>query len=255
MLDSHADQSREFAVYRGRTYRVVSGDGHWPQIVLVTFEDDPNMTGLDRCAAMRYVGRNGIDHYRVGLEQLDALYESSDAVIEEVSLSDSAGRTEHRVDLLTERLEQQRLEFLEEQRRSAESNGFQTGVFAVYQGHTYPASHPPAVGSRITLTAPDDEAAGALRGLDADPKDVTGRTRSVPLAELEQWFRSTWTFHQGDQPFVSEGIREHRIRGRYVGSSWGYFNYVLNGDYEVAPLLRTLTDLTEERVDLLTTRG
>ena len=40
-----------------------------------------------------------------------------------------------------------------------------------------------------------------------------------------------------------------------MGSSWGYFNYVLNGDYEVAPLLRTLMDLTEERLDLLTTRG
>jgi hypothetical protein len=237
MSDEDAGQSHEVAVYRGETYRAESDDNHWPQIVLITFEDDPSMTGLDRCAARRYVGRGGIDHYRVGLEQLDALYESPEST----------------VDRLPERLEQQRSELRDVQRRSAESNGFRTGVFAVYRGRTYPAGEPPAVGATVTLTAPDDEAAQALQGFDADPKDATGRTRLVPLAELEQLYRSTWTFHQDGAPFVSEGIDEHRIRGRYVGSSWGYFNYVLNGGYEIAPLLRSLTDLTEERVDLLTT--
>ena len=83
-------------------------------------------------------------------------------------------------------------------------------------------------------------------------RPVTGPPRWADVkARRDEAVRRT----RSDQPFVSEGIREYRIRGRYVGSSWGYFNYVLNGNYEVAPLLRTFTDLTQPRVDLLTTRG
>ena len=245
MSDGDGAQRAEFAVYRGRVYRVVPGDGFWPQIIVATFEDDPSMTGLDRCAARRYVGRPGVDHHRVGLEQLDALYESSSDFA-----GDAAELAGHGVDRLAERSARYRAELLAAQRRSAESNGFRTGVFAVYRGRTYPAAEVPA-DSRIALTAPDEDAARSLDGLDADPRDATGRTRLVPVAQLAQWYRSTWTFHLDGEPFVSEGIDGHRIRGRYVGGSWGYFGHVLNGDYEVSPLLRTLTDLTEERVDLL----
>jgi hypothetical protein len=118
-----------------------------------------------------------------GPDQLDALYESFDGFSsasdasagEATSIASAAALAVHYADRLPEHRERQRLEFLAEEQAVARANGFRTGVFAVHQGHR-------------------PEAARSLDGFDADPGDETGRTRLVPVAELEKWYRSTWTF-------------------------------------------------------------
>lgn len=125
----------------------------------------------------------------------------------------------------------------------AAAEDYRTGTFAVFQGHTYAAGSTPNVRSEITIL----------------PED--GREQRVGVDELEEWYRTSWTFLWESQPFSVLGVEDGKIKGQYKGGShlfaWDLLDREIgpDGKHEIYTILidpQYVEHLTEHREDLLT---
>jgi hypothetical protein len=162
--------------------------------------------------------------------------------------------TEHREDLLGP------LHAL--MRRLAEANHFRPGAYAIYRGRRCPAAAEADASGRIALTSVDPDTAGALP---VDPQDPSGDHHLAVPEQLDAWYQSQWTFHWHGGPFEAVGTVDGRIKGVYTGASWGFVDsYQLTQEpapdgvhrqYTVEADLDSVTDLEEQRTDLLAGRS
>jgi hypothetical protein len=120
---------------------------------------------------------------------------------------------------------------------------YRTGTFAVFQGTTYPATSQANVRGEIAIL----------------PED--GREQRVGIDELEEWYRTSWTFIWEGQPFSVLGVEDGKIKGQYKGGShrfaWDMLEQETAPDgthqiYTVRLDPEFAQHLTEHREDLLT---
>jgi len=125
----------------------------------------------------------------------------------------------------------------------AAADEYRTGTFAVFQGRTYVASSQTNVRREITIL----------------PED--GREQRVGVDELEEWYRTSWTFVWEDQPFSVLGAWDGKIKGQYKGGShmfaWDRLEREAGPDgahqiYTIRLAPEHVRQLTEHREDLLT---
>lgn len=126
----------------------------------------------------------------------------------------------------------------------AAADEYRTGTFAVFQGRTYGASSQMNVRREITIL----------------PED--GREQRVGVDELEEWYRTSWTFIWEGQPFSVLGVQDGKIKGQYKGGSHMFAWEMLEREpgpngaahqiYTVRLDPEDVQHLTEHREDLLT---
>lgn len=127
------------------------------------------------------------------------------------------------------------------------------GRYAVYRGHTYSAGGDGS-GGRITLIRERGDEP-TPEGLEPYPQDTPGRTYFAPLDRVEQWYSSTWTFRWKNESFSVIGVRDGVVSGYYTGGNGAFAEQYLRRtgpiDYQGQFPLSEITDLTEQRDDLL----
>lgn len=125
----------------------------------------------------------------------------------------------------------------------AAADEYRTGTFAVFQGRTYVAGSQTNVRGEITIL----------------PED--GREQRVGVDELEEWYRTSWTFVWESQPFSVLGVQDGKIKGQYKGGSHMFAWEMLEREtdpegmhqiYTVRLDPKHVQHLTEHREDLLT---
>ena len=123
---------------------------------------------------------------------------------------------------------------------------------AVYRGQVYRALSDDRA-PLITLCV--DGGGPVPEGLEPDPHGP-GDCYLVDPRQVTAWYSSRWTFRWKGEPFSSSGAREGRITGYYMGGKGSAFAdaYLMRLgaiEYEGDFPLEEVTDLTEERFDLL----
>jgi hypothetical protein len=134
----------------------------------------------------------------------------------------------------------------------AEARPYGPGQHVDYQGHVYRSigdSRSPV----ITLCVEDGDP--VPEGLELDPQRSAGFYLVNPR-DVTAWYSADWTFRWKGELFSSYGAREGRIRGYYQGTKGAVFAdaYLTRMgaiEYEGTFPLEEVTDLTEERFDLL----
>lgn len=123
------------------------------------------------------------------------------------------------------------------------AGGYRAGTYAVFQGRTYAAGATPNIRGEIVII----------------PED--GREQRVGVDELEDWYRTSWTFVWEGQPFSVLGLVDGKIKGQYKGGShlfaWEMLDREPGPDgqrdiYTVSLDPQDARNLTEHREDLLT---
>jgi len=136
----------------------------------------------------------------------------------------------------------------------ANSRPYGPGRFVEYRGYTYRAltnDQAPMITLRV------DEGDPVPEGLKLDPLGRPGRYLVSP-ADVTAWYGCDWTFRWKGELFSSGGARDGRINGYYLGTKGAAFadaHLTRTGaiEYEGTFPLEEVTDLTEERYDLLAT--
>jgi hypothetical protein len=123
------------------------------------------------------------------------------------------------------------------------ADAYRSGTFAVFQGRTYPADAKQNIRGEITLLP------------EGGPAQLVG------IDELEDWFRTSWTFVWEGQPFSVLGVEDGKIKGQYKGGSHRFAWELLDREpgpdgereiYVVRVDPQQAGSLTEHREDLLT---
>lgn len=126
------------------------------------------------------------------------------------------------------------------------------GEYAVYRGNVYLifGDSSSSVVS-LALDEPDDPIPA---GLEPDPTAPHRVFWACP-SQLDDWYRTRWTFRWRDQPFEAIGSGEGRITGWYAGREWWLIEDHLQrmeaSAWTGTFSLDEVTDLTEHREDLL----
>ena len=136
----------------------------------------------------------------------------------------------------------------------ASARPYRPGRFVEYRGRTYRAltdDRLPMIPLRVEGRAPVPE------GLEPDPGGRADVFLVAP-ADVTAWYASSWTFRWKGELFSSGGARDGRISGYYLGTKGAAFadaHLTRTGaiEYEGTFPLEEVTDLTEERHDLLAT--
>jgi hypothetical protein len=126
------------------------------------------------------------------------------------------------------------------------------GRFAEYQGHLY-RTLVDDLSPMITLRV--DEGDPVPEALPPDPQGPAG-SYLVDPRDVTAWYSSSWTFRWKGELFSSGGVRDGQINGYYMGTKGAAFAdaYLTRTgaiEYEGNFPLEEVTDLTEERYDLL----
>lgn len=105
----------------------------------------------------------------------------------------------------------------------------------------------------ITLRVEDGDP--VPEGLEPDPRGRPGFYVVAPQ-DVTAWYSSSWTFRWKGELFSSGGVRDGQINGYYMGTKGAVFAdaYLTRTgaiEYEGEFPLEEVTDLTEERYDLL----
>lgn len=134
----------------------------------------------------------------------------------------------------------------------ASARRYGPGRFVEYQGYAYEA----LVDDRAPLiTLCLNEGDPVPTGLEPAPGRSDGFYLVAPQ-DVTAWYSSRWTFRWKGELFSSGGVRNGRINGYYQGSKGSVFadaHLTRTGaiEYEGTFPLEDVTDLTENRYDLL----
>ncbi|MFC1409686.1 hypothetical protein ACEZCY_25935 [Streptacidiphilus sp. N1-12] len=134
----------------------------------------------------------------------------------------------------------------------ADARPYRPGQHVEYQGYAYRCfgdSRSPM----ITICL--DEGDPVPEGLEPDP----GRSDGFYLVDprdVTAWYSSRWTFRWKGELFSSGGVRDGEINGYYQGTKGSafadaYLTRMGAIEYEGDFPLEEVTDITEERFDLL----
>ena len=129
---------------------------------------------------------------------------------------------------------------------------YRGGRYVVYQGHAY-RSIGDSRSPMITLCVNDRDP--VPEGLEPEPQGTVGFYLVNPR-DVTAWYTSSWTFRWKGEEFASYGSDDGVISGYYQGTQGSPFASVHLKrvgviEYEGTFPLEEVTDLTEDRIDLL----